>query len=287
MIRPYATSSTDTSDCCRYAKDAGALRWAAALVAARRRGHPVVVTPRRRAYTPERPGTSSARTEATAPARRPHRARRSALTRCEPLLAMLLGAACHAPAPTTTPPRPIAGERACPGVVTEPVRFELLAETVGIVYTHEALLQRLEAISAAATAAWRSDEVDEVADDDQPDRVQLTLSRAASDRVRPHLDAEGLPFRVLRGSEQLVVGVTYPEIGAAAIDVPVMHLSEAGDGRIIVRLGAVQGVWLGRPAPDAATAARLDAAGLRRALTTPAEAGARESPCPAHAPARR
>jgi hypothetical protein len=53
------------------------------------------------------------------------------------------------------------------------------------------------------------------------------------------------PFRVSCDDRTLFVGVIYPEGGAAALRVPVLHVAGLENGPLVLRLGGWQGAWLG------------------------------------------
>jgi hypothetical protein len=125
-------------------------------------------------------------------------------------------------------------------------RIDVLAGQVSSPYEYEALQRAIAKLSGEvvlsisdADVVWAAVEPPSAA------RFELHLGPQASAAVAAIASAFNQPFRLSCDERALFVGVIYPEIGAAALDVPVLHIVESESGRLVLRLGGWQGAWLG------------------------------------------
>lgn len=111
-------------------------------------------------------------------------------------------------------------------------------------------------------------------------RIQLDLTAEAAQRWGPSLRAmkDNQPFLVTLDGKLLYVGVVYLMYGAAALDIPVLHLPGPFDDEtdpFELKVGANQGAWMGWGKGDAARIDRqevrdlFEARGALSTLTSP------------------
>jgi hypothetical protein len=80
--------------------------------------------------------------------------------------------------------------------------------------------------------------------------------------------ADFSPFRVSCDGRPLFVGMVYLWYGAAAFDLPVLHVILDEEDPLILRLGARQGTWAGFGSASPESRQRIDRPELRGALCT-------------------
>jgi len=98
-------------------------------------------------------------------------------------------------------------------------------------------------------------------------RLELALSAASSSLYGTALEGAMMhPFRVSCAGQRLYVGLVYLLEGAAALDIPVLHVSRDAEDAIVMRLGAWQGAWGFPSTGNIASRARLDPPALRSTL---------------------
>jgi hypothetical protein len=88
-------------------------------------------------------------------------------------------------------------------------------------------------------------------------RIQLDLTAEAAKRWGPSLNGmtDNQPFFVTLDGKLLYAGVVYLIYGAAALDIPVLHVPgpiDAETDPFEVKIGANQGAWIGWGKGDAA-----------------------------------
>lgn len=106
-------------------------------------------------------------------------------------------------------------------------------------------------------------------------RIQLDLTAEASKRWGPSLRAmtDNQPFLVTLDDQLLYAGVVYLMYGAAALDIPVVHVPGSDDETepFELKVGANQGAWMGWGKGDATRIDRKEVRALfeeRGALST-------------------
>lgn len=107
-------------------------------------------------------------------------------------------------------------------------------------------------------------------------RIQLDLTAEAAKRWGPSLRAmtDNQPFLVTLDGKLLYAGVVYLMYGAAALDIPVVHVPGPLDDEtvpFVIKIGANQGAWMGWGKGDAARIDRKEIRDLfeeRGALST-------------------
>ncbi len=148
-------------------------------------------------------------------------------------------------------------------------KIEVLAAVVSVTKDYAALEQRVGALDPEVLVSLRDPDVTSAAVAESPaSRLELHLSAQASATAAALTQAYLHPFRVSCDEESLFVGVVYSQVGAAAIETPVLHVSQSADESLVLRLGAWEGAWQGpSQLKDAQLlAARLDRAELRAAF---------------------
>jgi hypothetical protein len=162
-----------------------------------------------------------------------------------------------------------------PGVATPrraPRLSICLRRGIGISgYEYAELQRRIQAQPPSACAVSFSERDVDAYRVEQPaaGRVEVVLTERASAGARrrssPGQVADALclegPFVVALDGRELYVGQCYGRMGAAALRYPVMHIEEE-EGRVLLRVGEVQGRWAGVRG-DAATRRRMDPPALR------------------------
>ena len=149
--------------------------------------------------------------------------------------------------------------------------IEILEATVGTLYEYAALEREVAALPQDVMAAFADTDVAWAAADPSPARIALALTSQAAERypVSPEL-AWNHPFRLSCNGEVLLLGVTYPAFGAAALKTPVLHAHTHAEGHVVLALGAWQGAWYGAAQGSAELTAeltgRLDRPELREAF---------------------
>ncbi len=126
-------------------------------------------------------------------------------------------------------------------------QIDLLDGTMGIPYEYAELEEQIAGLSGDILLTILDTDIQWAAADDFPSaRIQLHLTPEASARLEPALDSlSGAPFRVSCNGQSLFVGVGYELWGAAALRIPVLHLSTEADETLTLWLGAWQGACLG------------------------------------------
>ncbi len=126
-------------------------------------------------------------------------------------------------------------------------RIDVLVGRVGTVYEYSELEKKVAPLTDVAFTLADTDIEWAVAEAPLAKRIELHLSRAAS---QAHLDAlttpgtDTQPFRFICDDELLFVGVIYLIYGAAALETPVLHVDDVDHDALVLKLGAWQTAWL-------------------------------------------
>ena len=146
-------------------------------------------------------------------------------------------------------------------------RIDVLAGDVGVIYEYSDLQAEIGTLSGAVEFMVPLGLVERAAADPPPAaRFQLTLDPEASTELAALAGVNAQPFRLSCDEQELFVGVVYLEGGAAAIRTPVLHVKQAEDGPLVLRLGAWQGAWILSGGGAAELRERLDRTELRAEL---------------------
>lgn len=151
--------------------------------------------------------------------------------------------------------------------------IDVLKATVPILKDYASLEPRVSELDGELLVSLRdADVVAAAIEEPLAKRLELELSAQASSAAQALLEAHLNAVRVSCDGQPLFVGVVYPELGAAAIETPVLHVSERASGdddaRLVLRLGAWEGAWMGLDVHGGGEEfkARLDRPELRAAL---------------------
>jgi hypothetical protein len=122
--------------------------------------------------------------------------------------------------------------------------LEVLRERVEPGGDYAAFEQRVAALPQDVLGALTDADIDWAAAEPAPaSRIELHTAARMSGGAELE-DARQRPFRVSCGGKGLFVGIVYDEIGAAALEVPVLHITLDADDSLRLRIGAWQGAWL-------------------------------------------
>lgn len=142
--------------------------------------------------------------------------------------------------------------------------LDVYEQRVGVIYEYDRLLARLrEGGGGRVQAHFDEYDVEAYVVGPEPSGlVQMQLGERASSRWRARVPplADTQPFVVTHRGQHLFSGVVYPAMGAAAIDAPVVHVSEH-DGKVVLTFGGSQGAAY--MAATTAIAERVDLRVLR------------------------
>lgn len=146
--------------------------------------------------------------------------------------------------------------------------LDVFEQQVAIQHEYASLEQAVAKLQETFLASVGTAEIVSSAAEPFPaSRIELRLSAAASSQYGAALEAAVLhPFRVSCAGKRLFVGLVYQREGAAALELPVLHVARGADDAIVLRLGAWQSAWSFPNTGDVAARARLDAPELRGAL---------------------
>jgi hypothetical protein len=143
-------------------------------------------------------------------------------------------------------------------------RIDVLAEQVDVIYEYADLVTEIASLTGEVELSVPLTDVARAAADPPPAaRFEMTLGSEASIELAALLSMDRHPFRMSCDGEELFVGVVYMLEGAAAIRTPVLHVGEADEGALVLRLGALQGAWLFGDAVDVEYSKRIERTELR------------------------
>jgi hypothetical protein len=113
-------------------------------------------------------------------------------------------------------------------------------------YEYASLETQIASLPQDLLVSFTDADIDWAAADPPPtSRIEMHMTAQASSLYGTALDSAhwNHPFRFSCGGQSLFVGVTYQEIGEAALNVPVLDVSRDASNLVVLRLGAWQGAW--------------------------------------------
>lgn len=123
-------------------------------------------------------------------------------------------------------------------------RIDVLADHLDTTYDYADLEAKAGTWPGAVEFAIPLDAVERATAEPPPAaRFELTLDAEASTTLAQLSVVYSQPFRLSCDEQELFVGVVYMAEGAAALRTPVLHVKQAEDGALVLRLGAWQSAW--------------------------------------------
>jgi hypothetical protein len=147
-------------------------------------------------------------------------------------------------------------------------RIDFLSARLSTTYEYADLQAELAGANDVVFSVSDADLAWAAAEPPNASKFELHLSDTASEAAWTALmDSDLQGFRVSCDDQELFVGLTYLQYGAAAMMVPVLHIEQVMTGTVVFRLGAWQGAWLlTGGARNETERARIDRPELRVAL---------------------